>query len=151
MKALVFGLLVMMCLAGCIDNVSQAAPLPDKQRFTSAQRSVFADVARSVVGAYEALGRLDDRYDSEGICGGDLDRVGEEDLCTIWRFSSSNPTLRIELTRFVPAGQAGTAGRYQGWTHFIDPASQRPTRIDIRLDYDGDQLRVRLKSGVASS
>jgi len=156
MKAPIYVLFIvaLFLLGGCSD--SQAAPAKAKVQgspagFSQEQREIFTDIARSVVGAYEALGRLDDRYDSQGDCGGAADDPdSQEDYCSIWRFSSSNPTLRVELTRFEPTGKRrATEGYYQGWARFIDSATRRPRRIEIRLSFAGDQVdvRLRVKSG----
>jgi hypothetical protein len=140
--------LFLFCLWGCTDG--QAAPAKAQSSpagFSEVQKEVFSDIARSVVGAYEALGRLDDRYDSQGDCSSNAsDPDSEEDYCSIWRFTSSNPTLRVELTRFEPAGKRSSPmGYYQGWARFVDSATRRSRRISIRLSYTGDDVDVRLR------
>lgn len=138
-------ILVLLALAlGCWSDhpgVALAAPPGADATITAAQRQVFAEVARSLVGAYEAFGRLEARYDAAGAC-----PLGETEDCYIWRLRSANPTLRVELSRVVSQGANRTDGRYVGFVRFVDRSSKDVKRIDIRLVYlqDGDRLDVRL-------
>jgi hypothetical protein len=118
-----------------------AIPPGGDATITAARKQVFTEVARSLVGAYEAFGRVEARYDAAGAC-----PPGETEDCYIWRLRSANPTLRVELTRVVGQGSGGTDGRYVGFVRFVDRSSREVKRIDIRLVYlqDGDRIDVRV-------
>jgi hypothetical protein len=136
-------MLVTLALGLWSDHPRDALAIPPggDATITAAQKQVFAEVARSLVGAYEAFGRLEARYDAEGAC-----PPGETEDCYIWRLRSANPTLRIQLSRVVAQRTGGTDGRYVGFVRFVDRSSREVKRIDIRLVYlhDGDRIDVRL-------
>jgi len=133
-----------LLLLACVE---QAGPSPRSQAagpqhhvFNGSEKELFDEVARSLVGAHESLGRLAPSYDLEGDCGSSRDEG-----CYVWRFRSSNPTVRVMLTRFEPHSRDGVTGDYEGFVYFVDRASQL-RRIDLKLRYSGDELNVRLST-----
>jgi hypothetical protein len=145
-----FSFWAVLLLVSCVEEANPPARHPAPRRrhdnqllFNGSGKELFDEVARSLVGAHEALGQLARSYDVDGDCGG----PSSEDGCYIWRFRSTNPSLRVMLTRFRPDSVGGAAGDYEGFVHFVDRRSRRLQRIDLKLRYaDDGELNVQLST-----
>ena len=138
--------LSLLLLCGCVEQTGpspRSRPAsPQHPVFNGSEKELFDEVARSLVGAHESLGSLAPSYDLEGDCGSP-----REEGCYIWRFRSTNPTLRVMLTRFEPHSTGGgVAGDYEGFVYFVDRARSRLRRIDLKLRFSSDELNVRLST-----
>lgn len=149
MRLLATAVLLGACLLvpACVDEgrmpAPRQAPAEQPAAFNRSETELFREVAASLVGAHEALGRLESFYDTEGDCGA----LDPEEDCYVWRFRSVNPTMRVMLTRYQPQGTAGDAvGTYEGFVQFRDRHTQQLVRIDLRLTFTGDDLRVHLST-----
>ncbi len=144
--------IVMMCLfgVGCTEKTEHRSKQPFHSVFvessataghTKVHKQLFVDVAQHLTGAYEYLGKLEDHYDQDGYCGS----VEEED-CSIWKFASKNPTLKIVLKQFKPGASvqsnSSEEGTYLGFAHFFDRKTHTRKRLEIRFIYSNNDMDI---------
>lgn len=109
---------------------------------SESQVRIFSEAAAHIVGAFEALKKLDTHYDETGFCGSG---------CSIWQFTTKNPSVRYYLKGFdkivAPGVNGPDVGRYKGYVEFTTETTlQKLIRIDIELLYSGEDYTVDLKT-----
>jgi hypothetical protein len=109
---------------------------------SESQVRIFSDAAAHIVGAFEALKKLDTHYDETGFCGSG---------CSIWQFTTKNPSVRYDMQSFdkitAPGMSGPDVGRYRGYAEFTtETAPQKLIRIEIDLLYSGEDVMVNLKT-----
>lgn len=139
----IFGL-SLGCQSKGESSTSQTLSQVDGKSPSDSQVRIFSDAAAHIVGAFEALKKLDSRYDETGFCGSN---------CSIWQFTTKNPSVRYHLKGFdkivAPGVHGPDVGRYKGYVEFtMETTPQKPIRIDIELLYSGEDYTVDLKTTI---
>jgi hypothetical protein len=137
----IFLCLPMACQGAPESSTTQTLSRVEENLPSANQVRIFSDAASHIVGAFEALKKLDSRYDETGFCGSG---------CSIWQFTTKNPSVRYHLRRFenivAPGVNGPDAGRYTGYVEFTTiTAPQKLIRIDIDLLYSGEDYTVDIK------